>query len=98
MPEATPSAMVTSCSPDRKSTRLNSSHVAIWYAVFCLQNKQPAHSVTMLSGGCFDVALGFADRVVARRPVLTVICPGPALYRASLLPLLPPVPLCFSIC
>src|SRR5690625_6106428 len=26
-------------SQDRKSTRLNSSHVAISYAVFCLQNK-----------------------------------------------------------
>src|SRR5690625_6476893 len=25
--------------PDRKSTRLNSSHVAISYAVFCLQKK-----------------------------------------------------------
>src|SRR5690625_5349227 len=25
---------------DRKSTRLNSSHVAISYAVFCLKNKQ----------------------------------------------------------
>src|SRR5699024_11351447 len=25
--------------PDRKSTRLNSSHVSISYAVFCLQNK-----------------------------------------------------------
>src|SRR5690625_5956449 len=27
-------------SPDRKSTRLNSSHVAISYAVFCLQKKK----------------------------------------------------------
>src|SRR5690625_5959937 len=26
---------------DRKSTRLNSSHVAISYAVFCLKQKQP---------------------------------------------------------
>src|SRR3712207_7221011 len=26
-------------SPDRKSTRLNSSHATISYAVFCLQNK-----------------------------------------------------------
>src|SRR2546430_13045955 len=26
---------------DRKSTRLNSSHSQISYAVFCLQNKQP---------------------------------------------------------
>src|SRR5690625_6035310 len=27
--------------PDRKSTRLNSSHVAISYAVFCLKKKKP---------------------------------------------------------
>src|SRR3989442_6724120 len=27
--------------PDRKSTRLNSSHVRISYAVFCLQKKTP---------------------------------------------------------
>src|SRR3989442_2305376 len=27
-------------SPDRKSTRLNSSHVRISYAVFCLKKKQ----------------------------------------------------------
>src|SRR5690625_6451709 len=29
--------------PDRKSTRLNSSHVAISYAVFCLQHQPEAH-------------------------------------------------------
>src|SRR5437870_7024663 len=29
------------CSGDRKSTRLNSSHVAISYAVFCLKKKIP---------------------------------------------------------
>src|SRR3989442_2162527 len=28
-------------SPDRKSTRLNSSHVRISYAVFCLKKKKP---------------------------------------------------------
>src|SRR5437870_2841274 len=28
---------------DRKSTRLNSSHVAISYAVFCLKKKKPPH-------------------------------------------------------
>src|SRR5471030_3347552 len=27
------------CSPDRKSTRLNSSHLGISYAVFCLKKK-----------------------------------------------------------
>src|SRR6266403_1716571 len=29
-----------SCPPDRKSTRLNSSHVEISYAVFCLKKKK----------------------------------------------------------
>src|SRR5690606_41512871 len=30
-------------SPDRKSTRLNSSHVKISYAVFCLKKKNTKH-------------------------------------------------------
>src|SRR5699024_12292731 len=39
IPEATsPEAMPTR--PDRKSTRLNSSHVSISYAVFCLKKKK----------------------------------------------------------
>src|SRR5256885_11527312 len=29
--------------PDRKSTRLNSSHLVISYAVFCLEKKNPPH-------------------------------------------------------
>src|SRR2546430_11880461 len=35
--------------PDRKSTRLNSSHSQISYAVFCLKKKKytPAHSSTL---------------------------------------------------
>src|SRR5690625_6851575 len=33
-------AQVSSLSGDRKSTRLNSSHVAISYAVFCLKKKR----------------------------------------------------------
>src|SRR5690606_39813418 len=31
---------------DRKSTRLNSSHVKISYAVFCLKKKKLNHSIT----------------------------------------------------
>src|SRR5690242_21821682 len=30
--------------PDRKSTRLNSSHMSISYAVFCLKKKKHRHS------------------------------------------------------
>src|SRR5256885_9778623 len=33
--------------PDRKSTRLNSSHLVISYAVFCLKNKNTMRSATM---------------------------------------------------
>src|SRR5439155_17458111 len=33
---------ITSSPKDRKSTRLNSSHVAISYAVFCLEKKEGA--------------------------------------------------------
>src|SRR5690554_7035576 len=32
--------------PDRKSTRLNSSHVRISYAVFCLKKKTKTHTDT----------------------------------------------------
>src|SRR5205814_10567401 len=35
---------------DRKSTRLNSSHLGISYAVFCLKKKKPTHTcVTWLT-------------------------------------------------
>src|SRR5207245_10030707 len=42
-PAATPSASGTGSSwnSDRKSTRLNSSHGSISYAVFCLKKKKP---------------------------------------------------------
>src|SRR6266699_6261088 len=33
---------------DRKSTRLNSSHVRISYAVFCLKKKKGKHSTDLL--------------------------------------------------
>src|SRR5438132_4804821 len=32
--------------PDRKSTRLNSSHTVISYAVFCLKKKKNEHKTT----------------------------------------------------
>src|SRR5690625_7034870 len=38
--ERFPRTMLVASLGDRKSTRLNSSHVAISYAVFCLKNKQ----------------------------------------------------------
>src|SRR5256885_11254909 len=38
-PTPPPVDLVTTPSPDRKSTRLNSSHLVISYAVFCLKKK-----------------------------------------------------------
>src|SRR5439155_26520687 len=40
--------MLRMTSPDRKSTRLNSSHVAISYAVFCLKKKKERNNRTDL--------------------------------------------------
>src|SRR5690349_23964324 len=37
--QAKTKALLSTCSQDRKSTRLNSSHVEISYAVFCLKKK-----------------------------------------------------------
>src|SRR5437660_2456069 len=41
------SASPLAAPPDRKSTRLNSSHVAISYAVFCLKKKMKAYIVRL---------------------------------------------------
>src|SRR5256885_2867210 len=38
-PKPSPSDPTATCTADRKSTRLNSSHLVISYAVFCLKKK-----------------------------------------------------------
>src|SRR2546426_4020187 len=43
-PAVTPGAKLTTIAADRKSTRLNSSHLVISYAVFCLKKKKKKHS------------------------------------------------------
>src|SRR3712207_7931992 len=42
-PSHAPAAAANFTSPDRKSTRLNSSHANISYAVFCLKKKNNLH-------------------------------------------------------
>src|SRR4051812_49601202 len=48
----------TTSNIDRKSTRLNSSHMSISYAVFCLKKKKRYHQSRH----------GFAPRSTVRRP------------------------------
>src|SRR5258705_6876747 len=47
---------------DRKSTRLNSSHLGISYAVFCLKKKKIAHEDRVL--GICEHVLRYYDKVV----------------------------------
>src|SRR5439155_8396303 len=49
--------------PDRKSTRLNSSHVAISYAVFCLKKKKRRpRSQFVAAAGAVAVCVGPPDQ------------------------------------
>src|ERR1039457_3422043 len=53
--------------PDRKSTRLNSSHLVISHAVFCLKERRPQRQST--SGRRSDITMIFGGwrRMPARR-------------------------------
>src|SRR2546430_12364730 len=42
----------TTCASDRKSTRLNSSHSQISYAVFCLKKKKKNNILTTYTNAC----------------------------------------------
>src|SRR5260221_7710154 len=69
---------------DRKSTRLNSSHTVISYAVFCLKKKKPTK--TPLNGGR---KLGYSCPHQAIGVDSAASCP-PARYRAHHPPRCPP--------
>src|SRR5688500_19326790 len=53
---------------DRKSTRLNSSHLVISYAVFCLKKKSVSRTLTPMKGRCFDERLGESYAVKQHEP------------------------------
>src|SRR5437588_8097349 len=50
LPQGTANNIATSLSIDRKSTRLNSSHTVISYAVFCLKKKRTKYKSSFRSG------------------------------------------------
>src|SRR5437870_11128942 len=62
-------SLVFFSSVDRKSTRLNSSHVAISYAVFCLKKKKK-------NGKCIWLTSG-GSRLIALVVLLTSVLIGP---------------------
>src|SRR5690242_12026690 len=69
---------------DRKSTRLNSSHMSISYAVFCLKKKNKASTAAAPAAGPSRTAT--ARRAVA---FLLTAAPTPAIYTLSLHDALP---------
>src|SRR5437660_3436626 len=52
-PQLTGDKSVAGSKVDRKSTRLNSSHVAISYAVFCLKKKKKARQIAAGNASTF---------------------------------------------
>src|SRR5690606_39855294 len=59
--KALPATDINPCAPmdaigrkDRKSTRLNSSHVKISYAVFCLKKKTSLGMMNLAARGCIQ--------------------------------------------
>src|SRR5690606_32235120 len=73
---------VLSLTADRKSTRLNSSHVKISYAVFCLQNKThpdaKAQQAVALDGLQADVVRAAGRSALLAAAVLDLDLPQPA--------------------
>src|SRR5256885_5697978 len=47
---------------DRKSTRLNSSHLVISYAVFCLKKQRKRHSIASRPSGVAPATVGVRSR------------------------------------
>src|SRR2546428_8464506 len=49
---SSPARWRSSAPSDRKSTRLNSSHDQISYAVFCLKKKKPCYTIIVADSSC----------------------------------------------
>src|SRR5256885_3476907 len=63
------------CSRDRKSTRLNSSHLVISYAVFCLKKKNSADPPLMAEerGQAFAIADNLLGMIRLRVPIFSAL-------------------------
>src|SRR2546426_115770 len=70
---------------DRKSTRLNSSHLVISYAVFCLKKKKPFASTLAESALYCRVILAcsFFFFLMIRRPPRSTLFPYTTLFRSN---------------
>src|SRR5476649_50723 len=77
---------------DRKSTRLNSSHTVISYAVFCLKKKKNTSICLLLLGSALCVPILISNRLqfglwsffflMIRRPPRSTLFPYTTLFRS----------------
>src|ERR1022692_2248010 len=90
---------LTKVSSDRKSTRLNSSHLVISYAVFCLKKNKTEMSVECLPASRASELIGKNGRVAGRRCLVTPtkqcathlsLCPGRSYFFFFLINRAPP--------
>src|SRR5258708_19299744 len=63
-PVVLPGDLETINSPDRKSTRLNSSHQIISYAVFCLKKKKKVETIILNAAKLYGISLTSPARLV----------------------------------
>src|SRR3954449_7235378 len=85
-----PSSGCKTCALDRKSTRLNSSHTLISYAVFCLEKKKAGRARAdvlpgVVHGGRSDLAvreLCVSFFLMIRRPPRSSLFPYTTLFRS----------------
>src|SRR3989337_825199 len=84
-----PSSGVQKCALDRKSTRLNSSHGSISYAVFCLKKTYDIDNQTILSWvlRCYNetdkLAIVYCFFLIIRRPPKSPLFPYTTLFRSK---------------
>src|SRR5690348_7514206 len=67
---------------DRKSTRLNSSHPSISYAVFCLKKKKQTNKQCYLLRSVIDILTSFFFLLMVRRPPRSTLFPYTTLFRS----------------
>src|SRR5471030_1363553 len=75
---------------DRKSTRLNSSHLGMSYAVFCLKKKKALHGIMRVRAVTLDDAHIFCTEelllfffLMIRRPPRSTLFPYTTLFRST---------------
>src|SRR3954462_1484560 len=74
-----PSSGVQTCALDRKSTRLNSSHTIISYAVFCLKKKEQQGVAVRSPIRQTWSPLAYTDTISPRSPPFTGL-PDPSAF------------------